>query len=74
MAWLDVKWSLNAWGFNERDDEQGLQFVIVSIDEERRNVIITTHSTGFLSDLGGRHLEKYLIFISAKLFALYHLI
>ena len=54
MAWLDVQWSLNAWRFNERDDEQGLQFAVVSIDESRRRVMVTTHSTGDLSNLGGR--------------------
>ena len=52
MAWLDVTWSLNAWDFNERDDEQGLQFVVVLIDLRRRWVGVQTHFTGNMSNLG----------------------
>jgi hypothetical protein len=52
MAWLDIAWSLNAWRFNEKDDEQGLQFAVVLIDLSRRWVGVQTHLTGDMSNLG----------------------
>lgn len=52
MAWLDITWSLNAWRFNEKDDEQGLQFAVVLIDLRRRWVGVQTHFTGNMSNLG----------------------
>lgn len=52
MAWLDIMWQLNAWRFNERDDEQGLQFAIVLVDLRRRWVGVQTHFTGDMSNLG----------------------
>ena len=52
MAWLDIAWSLNAWRFNEKDDEQGLQFAVVLIDLRRRWVGVHTHLTGDMSNLG----------------------
>tara|TARA_R110000764_G_scaffold30193_1_gene70208 strand:- start:1544 stop:2251 length:708 start_codon:yes stop_codon:yes gene_type:complete len=54
MAWLDIKWQLNAWRFNERDDEQGLQFAIVLIDAERGWSGVERYETGNLSNLGNQ--------------------
>lgn len=50
MAWLDVRWGLNAWRFNERDDEQGLHFALVTVMDGTVNV--HAHKTGDLSSLG----------------------
>jgi len=52
MAWLNINWQLNAWRFNERDDEEGLQFAVVTIDPDRRRVGVETYLTGDMSRLG----------------------
>jgi len=59
MAWLDIKWQLNAWGYNENDDEQGLQFAIILIDSDRNWSGVDRYETGDMSDvarqvMGGR--------------------
>lgn len=60
MAWLDIKWQLNAWGFEEsRGDEQGLQFAIVVTNPEKEWIGVTGYQTGNMNDLdrqlfGGR--------------------
>lgn len=48
--WLDLRWSLNAWRFNEKNDEQGLHIALVRITDGRVNV--HAHSTGILGGSG----------------------
>jgi hypothetical protein len=59
VAWLDIKWQLNAWRFNESDDEQGLQFAILVTNPARSWVGVQPYETGNMSALatqafGGR--------------------
>lgn len=49
MAWVEIAWDLNRFRENERDDETGLHFAIVTVIDGQARV--HGHSTGDLSQV-----------------------